>query len=75
MGKETITPVQKMVFEFMKEFFIENDQLPPAQQICDRFKWGSANNAAYHQRALLKKGYLEVNAVGKYRFKREEQGA
>lgn len=69
---QPISPVQKMVLEFMREFFGQNDQLPPAHAICDRFNWGSTNNAAHHQRALLKKGYLEVNAVGKYRFTREE---
>jgi hypothetical protein len=60
-----------MVLGFMREFFAENDQLPPARAICGRFNWGNPNNAVHHQRALLKKGYLEVNAVGKYRFARE----
>jgi SOS-response transcriptional repressor LexA len=60
-----------MVLDFMREFFAENDMLPPCQAICYRFNWDSANTAGHHARALAKKGYLEKNAVGKYRFKRE----
>lgn len=66
-----INPIQRMVLDFMREFFAENDQLPPARAICDRFNWNSSNNASHYQRQLLKKGYLEVNSVGKYRFKRQ----
>jgi SOS-response transcriptional repressor LexA len=68
---QPISPVQSMVLGFMREFFAENDQLPPARAICARFNWDSSNNASHYQRQLLKKGYLEVNSVGKYRFKRE----
>jgi SOS-response transcriptional repressor LexA len=66
-----ITPVQRMVLDYMHEFFSENDQLPPHKVIADRFGWKTPMNARWHVRVLEKLGYIEPNATGKYRFKRE----
>jgi SOS-response transcriptional repressor LexA len=71
MSHKEISPVQVMVLGYMREFFAENDQLPPAQVISNRFGWNSVANARWHVRKLERHGYIEPNATGKYRFKRE----
>lgn len=69
-NKGSITPIQQMVLGFMREFFAQNDQLPPMQHIADHFGWPNASNAHHHVSALIQRGHLERNAVGKYRFAR-----
>lgn len=66
------SPVQEMVLGFMREFFAQNDQLPPAHAISEHFGWKLKQNADWHVRALEREGRIERNAVGKYRFTREE---
>lgn len=57
------------VLAYMREFFEENDQLPPVSKIAAHF--GIANAAAdWHVQALIRLGKVERNAVGKLRFKR-----
>ncbi|CAA2106061.1 hypothetical protein [Variovorax paradoxus] len=65
-----LTLKQAEVLAFMREFFAENDQLPPAASLRTRFGWASDNAAATYLITLAKKGYIEHNAVGKYRFTR-----
>ena len=65
-----LTPKQAEVLAFMREFFALNDQLPPASALRTRFGWASDNAAATYLAALAKKGHIEHNAVGKYRFAR-----
>lgn len=66
---KTLTDRQSEVLEFCRSFFRENDQLPPMLTIAAEFQF--CNNAAQdHVKALVKKGYLEKNSVGKYRFSR-----
>lgn len=72
MTKE-ISPVQKMVLGFMREFFAENDQLPPAHLVAGHFGWKSRVNAVWHIEKLARHGYIEPNATGKYRFTRSAQ--
>ncbi|MGF6211795.1 hypothetical protein [Comamonas odontotermitis] len=63
------TPDQLGILAFMREFFTENDQLPPINVSAKRF--GMTPNAMqWHVNALVRFGYLEKNAVGKYRFAR-----
>lgn len=58
---------QSQVFTFMVEFFAANDQLPPNTEVSEYL--GTAQNNAYEIAiALEKKGYIERNAVGKFRF-------
>lgn len=71
----SISPVQQMVLGYMREFFGENDQLPPAHRIAEHFGWKSPANAEWHVKVLRIRGYIEPNAVGKYRFTREAQPA
>ncbi len=71
--KRRLTDKQLNVYCFMREFFQDNDQLPPQNTIVQKFGWKDERNAANYQRALEAKGYLEKNSVGKYRFKRDEK--
>ena len=66
-----LTGRQQQVLEFMREFFAENDQLPPVKVISDHFGWKSANAAQQHIERLVSLRRLEANAVGKLRFVRE----
>lgn len=65
-----LTSKQAEVLAFMRAFFALNDQLPPANVIRQHFGWTSDNAAASYQAVLAKRGYIEHNAVGKYRFSR-----
>lgn len=65
-----LTNKQADVLAFMREFFTQNDQLPPASALRARFGWASDNAAATYLITLAKKGHIEHNAVGKYRFSR-----
>lgn len=58
------------VLAFMREFFAENDQLPPAAVISGHFGWASASAADCHIATLLRHRLVERNAVGKLRFAR-----
>ncbi|UIS65459.1 multiple zinc ribbon protein [Acidovorax phage AP1] len=60
------------VLDFCKEFFRENDQIPPGLSISRHFGWSSLNAAQIHIDALIRHGLLERNAVGKLRFARKE---
>lgn len=63
-----LTPKQEAVLAFLWNFFEVNDQLPPSQLICEAFGWKSKNAAAEMLAAIGNKGFIEKNAVGKYRF-------
>lgn len=67
-----LTTKQAEVLAFMRQFFAENDQLPPASALRIRFGWASENAAASYLITLAKKGHIEHNAVGKYRFTRSQ---
>ena len=68
MNRLTLT--QQSVLGFMRQFFADNDQLPPMHSIATRFGWVSQNAAHEVCVQLVRKGYIERNAVGKYRFVR-----
>ncbi len=55
------------VLAYCREFFAENDQLPPQACIAERFKVTEQTGFDYLHR-LAKDGHLERNAVGKWRF-------
>ena len=67
-----LTMRQREVLAFMREFFAENDQLPPGHVIAKRFHMRSVNTAQCITDALERKGAIERNAVGKFRFARAE---
>ena len=58
------------VLTYCREFFAENDQLPPQACIAERFKVTEQTGFDYLHR-LAKDGHLERNAVGKWRFARQ----
>ena len=61
---------QQQVLGFMLQFLAENDQLPPMSAIAPYFGFRSPNSAQEHVNALARKGFLERNAVGNFRFVR-----
>ena len=65
-----LTSKQADVLAFLRFFLELNDQLPPASWLRANFVWASDNAAATYLATLAKKGYIEHNAVGKYRFAR-----
>ncbi len=68
------TSRQLEVLAFMREFFAQNDQLPPAATISAHFGWSAPSACGDHIKALKRHGLIERNAVGKLRFAREAQG-
>lgn len=58
------------VLAFMRQFFADNDQLPPLSVIARAFGWSCVGAAQYHTELLARFGYIEKNAVGKWRFAR-----
>jgi hypothetical protein len=69
-GKLTaLTPVQIEILAFMREYLAENDQLPPVAQVGAKFGFHT-NGAQWHLAELGRKGALEKNAAGRWRFAR-----
>ncbi|MEJ5148976.1 hypothetical protein [Comamonas sp. MYb396] len=66
-----LTNRQREVLDYMRCFLLENDQLPPMHAIAEHFGHRSPNSAQNHLNALERKGFIERNAVGKYRFVRD----
>jgi sulfur relay (sulfurtransferase) DsrC/TusE family protein len=69
--KQRLTNKQLDVYCYMQDFFKENDQLPSASLIVKHIGSADRTGGNYHFKALTAKGYLEKNAAGGYRFKRE----
>lgn len=59
-----------VVLAFMREFFEENDTLPPCHIVAAHFGFASNNAAHVHMKALEKHGFIEPNVLGKWRFVR-----
>lgn len=72
---KTPTPTQLLVLAYMREYFAQQDQLPPISTIAKHFGWASANGAQFHVDALERHGLVELNACGRYRFSRKEGSA
>jgi SOS-response transcriptional repressor LexA len=69
-----LTKRQQQVLGFMREFFMSNDQIPPVYLIQEAFGFASATAATGHVAALARKGFIEKNAVGKWKFTRSQEG-
>lgn len=67
-----LSATQKNVLTYMREFFAENDQLPPMEYLKRRFKWNSNRKVLVYYEALSAKGLIEKNITGKYRFTRTQ---
>lgn len=60
---------QQEAYNALREYFRENDQLPTFNALAGRL--GITHNAAYDMvRVLARKGWIERNAAGRYRFAR-----
>lgn len=71
-----LTSRQQQVLGFMREFFLDNDQIPPIHAIQEKFEFASINAATSHVMALARKGFIEKNLVGKWKFARgQKEGA
>jgi len=68
--RRPLTVKQRAVYNYMVEFFNENDQLPPTRSIQAEFGHLSQNTAVQSCLAIQKKGYLTKNAVSKQKFVR-----
>lgn len=73
--KVQLTRHQARVLAFMHQYFRENDQLPGTAALRDQFGWKSENSVVLIREVLDRKGYIEKNAVGKYRFTRQKEAA
>jgi SOS-response transcriptional repressor LexA len=74
----SIRPLSKKQMEllsFMRFYFARNDQLPSAEAIRDHFGWSSPNAAHCAREVLERKGWIERNEAGKYRFSRNREAA
>lgn len=65
-----LTVQQQKVLDYMVAFFVVNDALPTFPQIARAFGYASNNAASDHVLRLAKKGFLEKNESGNYRFSR-----
>ena len=65
-----LTARQQEVLAFMRSFLAKNDQLPSMQAIADHFGFKSPNSAQDYANALCRKGCIERNALGNWRFVR-----
>lgn len=72
-----LTSRQLQVMAFMRQFLAANGQMPPVQTISAYFGWTSPNSAQQHINSLSRKGVLERNVIGSWRFTRpkQEEGA
>lgn len=71
LASRPLTERQQKVLDYMREFFLENDQLPSAPKIAEHFGWKSPNTAQQHLVQLVRLRRLEANEVGKLRFVRQ----
>jgi SOS-response transcriptional repressor LexA len=65
-----LTIRQAESLDFIRAFYDRNDQLPPVDTIAEHFGFASRNAAHEMLLALERKGHIERNEVGKWRFKR-----
>lgn len=59
---------QRAALAYFRQFFADNDQLPPVAYTRKHFGWQSQGYTGAIYEALHAKGYIEHNATGKYRF-------
>lgn len=70
MNNKPLTKRQMELLNFMHLYFQQNDQLPPPEAIKEYFGWKSNNAVTCARDVLEKRGWIEKNATGKYRFVR-----
>lgn len=63
-----LTNRQQFILDFMWGYFLENDMLPSTPEVRRLFGWKSNNSYNELRHVLEEKGYIERNAVNKFRF-------
>lgn len=71
MTEAELPLMQQRVLAFAHVFLEDEDQFPPLRATATRFGM-RFQTVANHYRRLEKAGFIERNAVGKYRFTRKE---
>lgn len=66
------TATQARVLVYLHAAFQKEDAIPHGRAVAERFGWSSTTAAWEHLHALEKKGYIERNAFGGWRFPRKE---
>lgn len=64
-----LTDKQEQMLAFMRGFLAEHDQLPPVSIVAKEFGM-NPNGAQWHLAEMARKGALEKNAAGRWRFAR-----
>jgi SOS-response transcriptional repressor LexA len=70
LAPKPLTTQQQHVLNYLHVFFGMNDALPSAMTIASAFGYASGNAASELLLKLARKGYIEKNEVGGYRFTR-----
>ena len=71
--RQPLTTRQSEIFQYLQDYFIENDQLPSILAISMKFSFGQ-NAAVCHMKSIANKGWVEKNDVNKYRFVKSRWG-
>lgn len=58
------TPVQLEILDYIRGYMIRHDRPPTLREVAARFGFAFATGAAYHIRALVKKGLLRPDRAG-----------
>lgn len=69
-ARQPLSDQQQHVMNYLQVFFRMNDALPSAKTIANAFGHASANAASEIMLKLARKGWIEKNEVGGYRFTR-----
>lgn len=73
MNRPKYTP--RDVLAYLREFFEENDQIPPLWCIQKHFGWKSRTTAVPYLKALVRLKLLERNDCGNLMFTRSKKGS
>lgn len=70
MTEAELRPMARRVLAYARMFLEDEDQFPPLKSTAARFGI-RFQTVANHYKRLEEQGFIERNAVGKYRFKRK----
>ena len=73
--RKELTDTELSTLVFMRDFFRENDQLPTQEVLRVFIGTKSKRTPIAHLDRLEAKGYIERNAVNKWRFTRQSEAA
>lgn len=70
---EALTTIQRRVLEALRRRADQGDPAPTYRELCAEFNWASTGTVRDHLRALVRKGYLELNGRHRQLRLREER--